>query len=196
MSGTWLAIIIVAALLVVALLAFTAWRERRTKSLRNRFGSEYDRTVDNADSRRQAEKDLRERAAQRDELEIRELSAAAATRYQEHWLVIQQEFVDSPAQSVHAAQALVTNVMRERGYPTDSADQREAMLSVDYSEVMDNYRAATLIDSREKAGDATTEDLRQAMQHYRMLFDRLLGDAVATTSDRTIDVTERENVRK
>ena len=177
--STVITVIVVAAVVVVVLLAIAAWRTRRTQSLRKRFGPEYDRTVEGADKRRQAERDLRERAKRRDQLEIRDLSPAAATRYQEQWLTVQQQFVDAPAQSVHDAQTLVTTVMRERGYPTDSEDERADMLSVDHSEVMDNYRSATEIDARGQAGSATTEELRQAMQHYRSLFDRLLGDAVS-----------------
>jgi FtsZ-interacting cell division protein ZipA len=177
MSTVGITVIAVAAVVVVALLAFAAWRTRRTASLRNRFGPEYDHTVENADKRREAERDLRDRAKRRDELQIRDLAPAAAKRYQEQWLTVQQQFVDAPAQAVHDAQALVTTVMRERGYPTDSEDERAAMLSVDHSDVMDDYRSATDIDARGQAGSATTEDLRQAMQHYRSLFDRLLGDA-------------------
>lgn len=201
MSGTWLTIIIVAAVVVIALIAFAAWRTHRTRTLRGRFGPEYDHTVETAESRRQAEKDLRDRASRRDELDIRDLTPTAAARYQEQWLLVQQQFVDAPAQSVHSAQTLVTSVMRERGYPTGTPDEREDMLSVDHADVMDNYRAATAIDERGQAGTATTEDLRQAMQHYRMLFDRLLGDAPTTeatdsTTNRTIDVTERESARR
>src|SRR4051794_40802290 len=126
--STVITVIVVAAVVVVALLVFTAWRARRTASLRNRFGSEYDHTVESADKRRDAERELRDRAKQRDELQIRDLSPAAAKRYQDQWLTAQQQFVDMPAQSVHDAQALVTTVMRERGYPTDSEDERAAML--------------------------------------------------------------------
>lgn len=176
--------IVIAAVVVVVLLAVVAWQARRTKTLRSRFGPEYDQTVQDADSRRRAERDLQERAKRRDELEIRDLSPAAAQRYQEQWLNVQQQFVDTPAQSVHDAQALVTTVMRERGYPTESEDERAAMLSVDHSEVMDNYRSATDIDGRGQAGTATTEELRQAMQHYRTLFDRLLGEAAVVSQRR------------
>jgi FtsZ-interacting cell division protein ZipA len=199
MSTVIITVIAVAAVVVVALLVYAAWRKRRTESLRNQFGPEYERTVEGADKRRDAERDLRDRAKRREELEIRDLTPAAAQRYQQQWLTVQQQFVDTPAQSVHDAQDLVTTVMRERGYPTDSEDDREAMLSVDHSDVMSNYRSATEIDQQGQAGTATTEDLRQAMQHYRSLFDRLLGDAVngdnayptddaprgSTTSERT-----------
>lgn len=177
MSTVVITVIAVAAVVVVAALVFAAWRARRTQSLKSRFGPEYDHTVESADGRRDAERDLRDRAKRRDQLDIRDLSPAAAKRYQEQWSRVQQQFVDTPAQSVHDAQALVTTVMQERGYPTDTQDERSAMLSVDHSDVMDNYRAATDIDARGQAGTADTEGLRQAMQHYRTLFERLLGDA-------------------
>lgn len=199
MSTVIITVIAVAAVVVVALLVYAAWRARRTQSLRNRFGPEYDHTIDSADKRRDAERDLRDRAKRRDELEIRDLTPAAAQRYQEQWLTVQQQFVDTPAQSVHDAQSLVTTVMRERGYPTDSEDERADMLSVDHSDVMDNYRSATDIDARGQAGTATTEDLRQAMQHYRSLFERLLGNATtgatAYPDDDPDNVTTKRGTR-
>jgi hypothetical protein len=181
MSGTALVIVIVVAvLIVVAAITLAVVQSRRRRALRERFGPEYDRTVDVTDSKRQAEKDLRERAAQRDELDIRELAPAAASRYQKQWTLVQQQFVDTPAEAVRDAQKLVTKVMRERGYPTDDADERESMLSVDHADIVNRYRTATHIERDSQAGKATTEDLRQAMQHYRALFDGLLGDSLTT----------------
>src|SRR4051794_13035676 len=181
MSGTALVIVIVVAVLVViAAIALALVQSRRRRALKDRFGPEYDRTVDVTDSKRQAEKDLRERAAQRDQLDIRELSPAAASRYQEQWTLVQQQFVDTPAEAVRDAQSLVTKVMRERGYPTDDADERESMLSVDHADTVNRYRTATQIERSSQAGKATTEDLRQAMQHYRALFDELLGSSLTT----------------
>jgi hypothetical protein len=182
MSGTALTIvIIIAALIVIAAIALAVVQSRRRRALKDRFGPEYDRTIDLTDNKRQAHKDLRERAAQRDQIEIRDLTPAAASRYQEQWTLVQQQFVDTPAEAVRDAQQLVTTVMRERGYPTGDRDERESMLSVDHSDIVDRYRTASEIESRSQAGTATTEDLRQAMQHYRTLFDALLGDSLATT---------------
>src|SRR4051812_1147722 len=181
MSGTALVIVIViAVLIVIAAIILAVVQNRRRRALRERFGPEYDRTIDVTDSKRQAEKDLRERAAQRDQLDIRELSPAAASRYQEQWTLVQQQFVDTPAEAVRDAQKLVTTVMRERGYPTDDADERESMLSVDHADTVNRYRTATQIERSSQAGKATTEDLRQAMQHYRALFDQLLGSSLTT----------------
>lgn len=199
MSGTAITLIVIAAVIFVVLLALAAWRARRTKALQSRFGPEYDHTLESADKRRDAERELRDRAKRRDELEIRDLSPAAAKRYQQQWMTVQQQFVDAPAQSVHDAQSLVTTVMRERGYPTDTEDDRTDMLSVDHVDVMSNYRSATDINARGQAGNATTEDLRQAMQHYRMLFDRLLGDSVsadaAYPADTSSPVTRSQPTR-
>jgi hypothetical protein len=186
MSGTALVIVIVvAALIVIAAIALAVVQSRRRRALKERFGPEYDRTIDLTDNKRQAHRDLQERAAQRDELEIRDLTPAAASRYQEQWTLVQQRFVDVPAEAVRDAQQLVTTVMQERGYPTDDADDRESMLSVDHSDIVDRYRTATQIEARSQAGKATTEELRQAMQHYRALFDGLLGDALATSGATT-----------
>src|SRR3954463_2879691 len=181
MSGSALAVVIVVAIIVlIAIVALAVVQSRRRRALKERFGPEYDRTIDGSDSKRQAEKDLRERAAQRDQLDIRELSPAAASRYQEQWTLVQQQFVDTPAEAVRDAHQLVTTVMRERGYPTGDADERESMLSVDHADTVNRYRTATQIERSSQAGQATTEDLRQAMQHYRALFDALLGSSLTT----------------
>src|SRR3954467_8852548 len=181
MSGTALTIVIViAVLIVIAAIVLAVVQSRRRRALKERFGPEYDRTVDVTDSKRQAEKDLRDRAAQRDQLDIRELTPAAASRYQEQWTLVQQQFVDTPAEAVRDAQKLVTTVMRERGYPTDDADERESMLSVDHADLANPPRSASQVEAASQAGKATTEDLRQAMQHYRALFDGLLGSSLTT----------------
>src|SRR4051812_4403644 len=181
MSGSALAVVIVVAIIVlIAIVALAVVQSRRRRALKERFGPEYDRTIDGADNKRQAEKDLRQRAAQREELDIRELSPAAASRYQEQWTAVQQRFVDAPAAAVRESQQLVTTVMRDRGYPTDDADERESMLSVDHADIVNRYRSASQVEAASQSGKATTEDLRQAMQHYRALFDGLLGSSLAT----------------
>jgi hypothetical protein len=182
MSGTVLAIIIIVAVIVViAAVVLAVVQSRRRRTLKDRFGPEYDRTIDLTDSKRRAERDLRERGGRRGQLDIRDLSPAAASHYQEQWTGVQQQFVDLPAAAVRDAQLLVTTVMRDRGYPTGDPDERESMLSVDHADIVNRYRAATQIEARNQAGKATTEELRQAMQHYRSLFDALLGDPHATT---------------
>src|SRR5690242_20386162 len=132
-------IVVLAALLVLAIAAFAVVRARRRAQLREQFGSEYDRAVADAPNRRTAERDLRERTARREELDIRPLEPIAAERYREEWRLAQQRFVDAPAESVAQAHGLVTAVLQERGYPTEDDDERTSMLSVDHADVMDRY---------------------------------------------------------
>jgi len=189
-----IALIIVAAIVVIALAALAAWRARRRAELRDRFGPEYDRAVDGAPNRRTAERDLRERTDRREQLDIRPLDPESAQRYRDEWRVVQERFVDTPAEAVAQAHALVTAVMRERGYPTTDDDERMSMLSVDHADVMDHYRAGLRTQqSRQTTGSTETEELRQAMQHYREVFTRLVvdGGGEAYPSDSTTGSSER-----
>ena len=175
---TWLwiviAIIAVVLVLVLGLIGWSRARQRRTETLREGFGPEYDRTLDDTGSRRRAETELRERQERREQLEIRPLSPAARDRYVTLWQATQARFVDDPGGAVAEADRLVQDVMRERGYPTDDFDQRAADISVDHPHVVSNYRAAHEISLRNDRGEASTEDLRQSMVHYRSLFEELL----------------------
>jgi hypothetical protein len=175
-AGTIVAIvvvvIIVAALIVVASLA------ARRRRLQQRFGPEYDRAVEGSDSRLKAEAELAEREKRVKGLEIRPLDPAARDSYLAQWTTIQQQFVDSPTEAVTAAQSLITSVMADRGYPTEDVDQITADLSVDHANTLGRFRTAQDISGRVADGSASTEDLRQAMVHYRALFQDLLGEAV------------------
>ena len=173
-SWVWI-VVAAAAAVVVFLVVMAALRTRRTRRLQDRFGPEYDRTVETADNRRDAERELRDRERRREHFDIRPLPPAARDRYAEQWRMTQERFVDKPAESVAAADTLVTAVMRERGYPIEDFEQRAADVSVDHPNVVENYRSALRIARASATGDATTEDLRQAMVHYRSLFDELLG---------------------
>ena len=168
----WVIIVIVLAVIVVAALAWWAMTRRRTADLQERFGPEYDRTVQASDDRRAAEAELSARRERREQLNIRDLDPASRERYQERWIDVQARFVDEPAIAVREADELLLAVMRERGYPMDDFDQRAADISVDHPQVVEHYRAGHDISSRR---DASTEDLRQAFVHYRALFDELLG---------------------
>jgi hypothetical protein len=175
------AVVVVGVLLIAAVVA--ALQARRRAALRDRYGSEYDRVVGDADSRREAERDLQQRTERREQLDIRPLDPEAAERYRDEWRVVQERFVDSPAESVAQAHALVTAVLRERGYPTTDEDERMSMLSVDHSDVLDHYRDGMRTEQSWRDGDDTdTEELRIAMQHYREVFERLV---VATSDDGT-----------
>jgi len=197
---TWVWVVIAAAAVVVLVAVIVAaQRKRRSASLRDRFGPEYDRTLESAGRRRDAERDLAEREKRREELDIRPLTPAARDRYAEQWRMTQERFVDVPTEAVSAADTLVMSVMRERGYPVDDFEERAATVSVDHPHVVDNYRAAHRMALAAGNGDATTEDLRQAMVHFRALFDELLGggDAEAALTRERDDqpVDHRETVR-
>jgi hypothetical protein len=170
-------LIAIAVVAVIAVLAALSLARRRSAGLRRRFGPEYDHTVDAADSRRAAEAELSARERRRAELDIRPLDAAARERYADSWQRVQSDFVDSPAAAVSQADVLVLEVMRERGYPMDDFEQRAADVSVDHPTVVESYREGHRLSQLSASGDATTEDLRQAMQHYRRLFEELLDSA-------------------
>jgi hypothetical protein len=172
---TWVWIVIaVAAVVVVALLLWSVLRTRRTRTLKEGFGPEYERTVADAPSKREAEAELRERQKRREELDVKPLDPRARDRYVESWRSTQARFVDDPGGAIAEADVLIQQVMRERGYPVEDFEQRAADVSVDHPEVVNNYRAAHGISIAHEREKATTEDLRQAMVHYRSLFDELL----------------------
>jgi hypothetical protein len=172
----WGWILILVAVLVVVAAIWAVMRRQRTAGLRETFGPEYDRTVDETESRRRAESELAARRERREELDIRALTPAARSRYEDRWRHVQMAFVDDPSGALGDADEVVILVMRERGYPMDDFDQRASDLSVDHPEVVQNYRAAHGIALANGQGQATTEDLRQAMVHYRSLFEELLSD--------------------
>ena len=189
-------LIAIGVLVVLAAIAWRALAARRTRSLQNRFGSEYDRTADQLGGTRQAEAELAAREERREQLTIRPLPAEARQRYAGQWQAIQAQFVDSPEAAVAAADGLVTSVMADRGYPTDDFEQRAADVSVDHPHVVQNYREARDISRASDRGQATTEDLRRAMQNYRSLFDELLGeDASDQALGRERDDRERGEIR-
>jgi hypothetical protein len=184
MSTTAIVIIVaVVVVLLVALAALTALRTHRRRGLQSRFGSEYDRTVDEAGSRRAADRELRERTERRNALDVKPLAPEAAARYREQWTMVQARFVDAPAESVGQAHSLLTMAMGERGYPIDDSDERASMLSVDHADVMDHYRAGMDVENQwRREGSADTEALRQAMQHYREVFGRVVGETADVDS--------------
>ena len=178
---TWVWVLI-AAVLVVVVLAVMFWQavgRRRTGELQQQFGPEYDRTVGNAESKRAAEAELQAREERRNQLEIRPLSQSARDRYLQTWQTVQSQFVDDPSTAVVSAGSLIESVMAERGYPVEDLEQRAADISVDHPYVVENYRQGNrLAKAGANGGTASTEDLRQAMRHYRALFDELVEPAV------------------
>jgi hypothetical protein len=173
-TGLFVAILVV--LILLALLAIFAGRQRRSRKLQDTFGPEYDRTVEEAGDRRAAETELRERTERRAGFDIVPLEPEARARYIEAWRNTQAQFVDEPVEATREADRLITSVMRDRGYPVDDFEQRAADISVDHPQVVDDYRAAHVIAAANDRSEASTEDLRQALVHYRSLFEELLED--------------------
>jgi hypothetical protein len=184
MPGWAWALVAVGALVVVALVIWQAMKQRRTRALQGRFGPEYDRTLDGAESKRDAEAELSARADRRDELEIQPLTTAARERYLVEWQRVQAKFVDDPDGAVRDADMTIQSVMADRGYPVDDFEQRAADVSVDHPQVVENYRLGHRLARASALGDGTTEDLRQAMQHYRLLFEELVEDVADAPLDR------------
>jgi hypothetical protein len=179
---TWAWIVIaIAAVVIIGAIAWSASRARRRRELQERFGGEYDRTVADAPSRREAEAELSEREQRRDELDIRPLAQSSRDSYSSEWQNTQARFVDDPEEAVGEADRLIQRVMLERGYPVDDFEQRANDLSVDHPDVISNYRAAHGISIANERGKASTEDLRTAMVHYRALFAELLETEPAET---------------
>jgi hypothetical protein len=171
----WVIVAVIIALVVIAILAWMTTRQRRSRRLREHFGPEYHRVATSVKDEGRAEKILEERRKRVEKLDIRPLSAEDRGRFGQAWREAQARFVDSPSDAITEGDRLVTEVMRARGYPTDDFDQRAADISVDHPHVVSNYRSARSIALKNERGEATTEDLRMAMVHYRSLFDELLG---------------------
>ena len=182
MSTGAIVAIVVVVIVVAAVVAVMAAMNRRHR-LQQKFGPEYDRAVTEHGSRREAEAELAGRERHVRELDIRPLSPSARTQYMSEWTAVQEQFVDAPQAAVTGAQTLVSAVMDDRGYPTQPYDQTVADLSVEHASTLDHFRAAH--DISRNAASASTEDLRQAMIHYRALFAELLGEPAAHLDART-----------
>jgi hypothetical protein len=169
-----IAAVVLVFLVIVAVVGFEHRRKTRTKALRNRFGSEYDREVVQHGSWRKAEAKLADRTTRVDALKIRELGATERERFLAEWQTVQSRFVDHPHAAVTEADDLIAALLEARGYPKDNFEQRAADISVTYPRVMENYRVAHDIAVRPGRVEASTEELRTAMIQYRTIFDELV----------------------
>jgi hypothetical protein len=166
-------LVVVVAVIAIALgFVVTLWR--RSRRLREQFGPEYKHAVRQYGDVRKAETELAAREKRVRGLEIRSLTQEERSNFAEVWKTTQARFVDEPSKAVGEADGLIKEVMQTRGYPVGDFDQRAADISVDHPNVVTNYRAGREIAARNKSGEATTEDLRQAMVHYRSLFEELM----------------------
>ncbi|GGO08659.1 hypothetical protein [Micromonospora parathelypteridis] len=179
MSPTQVIVIVLVVLVIVAVLAVAARSLSRRRALRSRFGPEYDRVVAEQDSRSAAERELRDRERRHAELTLTPLSPESRARYSAAWEELQVRFIDSPGETVGDADALVTRLIEEQGYPTGDFSDQIAHLSVEHARTLTNYRDAHDIHLRNSRGEASTEELRQAVVHYRELFADLLGEEPA-----------------
>jgi hypothetical protein len=185
----WVLVAVVVVLLVI--IGILIARQQRSRGLKADFGPEYNRVVTERGDQRSAERELTNRRKRVSEFEIRPLAPADRERYVERWGVAQRRFVDEPEAAVGEAHLLVQQVMHDRGYPVDDDfEQRAADVSVEHPEVVENYRAANSISLRAQQGQANTEQLRQAMVHFRALFDDLLAPSDRTPA-RDDDSSER-----
>lgn len=192
-------VVVVVALLVIGVGITMARRTGRRRQLRDRFGPEYERTVQASGNSKEAEADLQARAEERDKLSIRPLDSAQRDRYELDWRQIQTEFVDAPALALGRADALITDVMVDRGYPMREFDQQADLISVDHPEVVEHYRRAHGIFIQSQTGQASTEELRQGFVSYRTLFGDLLEQGTASPDENAVDdrapATDAVNVR-
>lgn len=195
-SWVWI-LIAIAVVVVIALIAMTV-RQRRATALRERFGPEYDRAVEAREDRRAAEAELRDREKQRARLDIEPLPEGTRARFAQEWQDVQERFVDQPQEAVVTADRLLYRVMDARGYPVGDFDAQADLVSVDHPEVVEDYRFAHGICERAGTQQVSTEDLREALLHYRSLFSELLradGDQEGVTARRTTDESEVANER-
>jgi hypothetical protein len=184
--------IVVVALVVVAAIAYVVYRQQRTKSLKGRFGPEYDRAVDSYGDQGRAESVLTKREKRVQKLDIHPLTPQESSRFAAEWKTVQMRFVDDPAAAIGDADRLVAQVMAARGYPMVDFEQRAADISVSHPEVVEHYRAAHDIAQKHRQRPVSTEELRKAFLHYRQLFGSLLEVAPA---EREPTVAEDEDAR-
>jgi len=187
-NTTQLVLVAVIFLILGGIVGMALMRVQRTKRLKERFGPEYERAVNEIGDKRQAENELDSRLAHVNTLDIRPLTAEEVDRYALEWQKTQTEFVDEPLTALQKADRLIQDVMKARGYPVEDFEQRAADISVDYPELVTDYRGLHLIAVKEKDEEVSTEEMRQAMVHGRALFENLISQE---SSAETINEKEK-----
>ena len=188
-NTTTLILVAVAFLVIGGLLAMAAMRFQRSRRLRERFGPEYERLVKEAGDKNKAESELEARLAHVDALDIRPLTADEVNRFALEWQSTQSEFVDEPHASLQKADRLIREVMKARGYPVEDFEQRAADISVDYPDLVTDYRGLHMIAVKEADDEVSTEEMRQAMVHGRALFEELVSKETIETAS-----TQKERI--
>ena len=186
-----LTLVLIAAVIVAALMIWTAMRRRHTHALRDKFGDEYDRTVERTGARAKAEAALEEREKRVAKFEITPLTPQQRGDFAKEWREVKAVFVDSPVEAVHHADRLLATIMRTRGYPMGDFEQRYEDLTVDHGEVARHYREGHEIAQRHERGQASTEELRQAMIHFEALFDDLVNEVTEDSDARPVKSRQR-----
>ena len=187
----WIGLGVLALLIVASLIARGA-RRSRTESLREKFGNEYDHAVTTHGNRKRAERDLEERAEQVRKYNIVPLSMSDRERFRADWQKVEQHFIERPTTAVVEADELVAEIMRTRGYPMGDFDRHAADLSVTHPRIVEHYRAGHEVIGGTSTAKPETETLRQAMLHYRSLFDELIDDRIG--NDVVADVPRASEV--
>lgn len=171
-------IVLIVAIVAIAVAAFMFFEREKTRKLKTKFGPEYDRVVETEGSSRRAEAVLDSRTKRVQKFDIRKLSHEERDRFAAEWRTVQEHFVDDPRGAVAQADQLINQALRARGYPMGDFEQQAADISVEHPRVVEDYRTAHDLAMRDSRGEANTEDLRRAMQHYRNLFEHVLDTNV------------------
>ena len=188
-NTTQLVLVAVIFLIIGGVIAMAVMRVQRTNRLKERFGPEYERAINEMGDKRQAENELDARLAHVNTLKIRPLTADEVNRYALDWQKTQTEFVDEPLTALQKADRLIQEVMKARGYPVEDFDQRAADISVDYPELVTDYRGLHMIAVKEAEDKVSTEEMRQAMVHGRALFENLVS-----TDTQEEDIDQKETI--
>jgi hypothetical protein len=187
MSTTYILIAVVLILVILGAIFVPMFaRRKNSERLHDKFGPEYDRTVETMGNQKKAQKELNDRQKHVDSLSIRPLSVSERDRYLADWTAVQAQFVDQPGEATVKADQLIMEVMQLRAYPVSDFEQRAADISVNYPALVSNYRAARAIAIKNGQHEATTEELRQAMIYYRSLFKELLGTETVVELEKQI----------